>query len=197
MAYLRNEEQHARKLDHIATFSAGVLAAEGPDSLHPLTIGRRIDGTGYNVSNLFRNRASILALVLDRHWDGLLAAAGQPGDWSGEPRDQLLSMATSYLEYVSATRGVHAALARCHFHLHPATRDDYATRRRWLASAFGAVIAEAAPAAAQDPMLCEALSEALLDSLDGWATRPRDGRPDAVTYAGMLVRRTCAEAGDV
>ncbi len=184
----RTREQNARRADHIAAFCAGVLADEGPAALRPSTIGQRMGSSGTSISNLFTGRAALLALVLDRHWDGLLAAAGQPADWPGDPRERLLAMATAYLERVGATRGVHAMLPECRPFLRPATRDDHAGRRRWLTDAFEAALADATPGT---PRLHRALAETLLAGLDAWPAWSDAAQISAAEYAETAVGRLC------
>lgn len=187
MANYRNEEQHARKVDHIAMFCAGVLAAEGPAALEPNTIGRRIDGSGYNVSNLFPNRAALVALVLDRHVDGLLAAVGRPGDWPGTPDDRLVGMATAYLERVELTRGVHAVVPDCRRFLPPAKQTTQRNCRRWMVDGFEAALEECVPATARSTRMRRMMAESLLFLLDGWVSWSEELRTGPHEYAELAV----------
>ena len=196
MAYARKPEQHARKLDRIVAEAAALLAEEGPAAVLPVRVGRRINGTGYNVPNLFPNGGTLLALVLTRHLDALLEAVRQPEDWPGPPRARLAAMALAYAGVAHGeghVAAVHAALpAAVHF-LAPDDRDALATRRRWLASAFEAAIAGAVADARQDPMLARGLAAALLGMMDTSPAWPCPGLGPA-SLARAATAMACSRA---
>ncbi len=170
MAYVRKPEQHALKLDRIAAEAASLLAEEGPVAVLPVRVGRRINGSGFNVPNLFPNGATLLALVITRHMDALLEAVRQPEDWPGSPNDRLHAMALAYATIAHGqdrpTAAVHATLPAAQHFLTPNGREEFAARRRWLASAFEAAIAGAVAATRPDPKLTQALAAATLTLLD-------------------------------
>ena len=190
MAGKRAPDYEAKRAD-IRAAAARLLSTEGFDRATPDRVAWSLGISVYRIHSHYRGRRGLLADIVDRHMDLLLARLEIEAPAALPGAERLHALAAAYAGVIEAATPEHFTVVYHHVNLPDEHKKAVRGRMRWVLALFAQALEDAAPGLAPEWAKVQALS--LLAMLNATAVWFRDGgaieRADhARTAADMVLR---------